>query len=105
MLVKWMPIAVMVGGASGAYFNITNKLDRYGEERARDRADFDRFLAAYAVDHDFGPGGFSSARISAGLELHIRRLIKDNGVLTRGEALHYLNTFFQLNPTINKPNE
>lgn len=105
MLVRWMPIALMVGGASGAYFQITTKLDRNSEERAKDRADFDRFLATYAVDHDFGPGGFSNPRISAGLELTLRRLAKESGLLTRSEAMHYLSTFFQLNPTINRPNE
>lgn len=97
---QWGPLLAAVGAGFGVYHGAESKL----RELARVQADLSQRIADNAIaDRDFraiGPGGFAHPTIRMAVEEQLRVYFAAHGCACN----EFLDTFFQLNPELVRPN-
>jgi len=97
---QWGPLLGAIGFAYGVYYETTARirdLEKNQSELVQRISDVIRNdLSVRAI----GPGGFEHPQIRAGIEAQIRAYMESKGCQCR----EFYDAFFQLNPTLVRPN-
>jgi hypothetical protein len=99
LLKQFGPLLAMFSVGAGAYFEARMAIRDNAREIQDLRGVLDRFLILDSERHGFGPDGFRSPEIRAGLEASLRQYIESRGI----KDAAYWESFFQLNPQLMKP--